>query len=132
MLETEEHLRDILMEIHTTVGFKMEKLTARESILGAMVRFTTGSGTKASSMAMEFGEDFMGTPTSGNGVTQKQKAMGFTLGRTETDTKENGSNASSMDKEPTYLQTQTFIQANIRKVNPMEKGNTHGKMDLSI
>ena len=93
MLGMDEHLKDTPMGTLTMEDFKMGKLMAKVCIHGITVRFMMESGTKASSMDMVSGEDCTGTLTLENGAIQKLKVTGFTLGRTEIDTKESGNNA---------------------------------------
>jgi hypothetical protein len=65
----------------------------KESTSGVMVKFMTGSGTKASNMAMESGKASMETAILASGRIPELTATVFTLGATVTAMKVSGNNA---------------------------------------
>lgn len=126
--EMGEALSVTLMGILTMVHFRMVKPMVREFTPGIMVKFMMASGIKDLSMATESGEVYSTILTLENGVHQKLKAMVSIYGRMEIDTKENGSNVSSMGKERISLPMVMFIQENTKKESLMEKASIPGRM----
>ena len=80
---------------------------AKGSIAGTTKRHTMVSGAMASKTAMEFGPDARETLMSDSGTRTKRMDTESTSGQTETNTRENGTNASDMAKAPTNLQMAT-------------------------
>lgn len=105
---------------------------AKVFTLGIMARSTMESGIKDLNMDMESGEASIMIRILVNGVLQKLRDTVYILGRMETDTKESGSNVSSMAKELIYLLMETSTQESTKTVNPKVRASILGRMALSI
>lgn len=70
--------------------FKGIKRTARASINGGMVRYTTGNGKRGKKMGMESGRAFFKTAILGNGRIARLRGTGFICGKMGTSMRENG------------------------------------------
>ena len=81
-------------------------------------------------MGMGYGRDWILNPILENGSFQRLMGMEFIHGGMEIDMRENGKNASSMDKELIYSQTEMSILASTRMVNLMAQGNIYGLQAL--
>ena len=110
----------------------MEKHMVRVCIPGIMVKYTMENGIKASSTAMESGKELTMIATLENGTRVGLMDMVFILGQTVTDTKENGTSASSKVTEPTHLQVVILIQESIKMVNQKAEVNIPGVVDKSM
>ena len=96
---------------------------------GAMAKFTTASGTKASNMAMESGKASMETAILASGRIPELTATVSILGATVTATKVSGNNASSTEMALTFSPTETSILAITRTENLMATGSTSGQTE---
>ena len=104
---TEKDMSDLVTETASWVIIQMERSMAKGSIAGTTKRHTMVSGAMASKTAMEFGPDARETLMSDSGTRTKRMDTESTSGQTETNTRENGTNASDMAKAPTNLQMAT-------------------------
>jgi hypothetical protein len=86
----DKDLRDILIKILFMVILKMERLMARESILGIMGNYMMDSGFKVVNKDSAFGEEFIMIIILENGILPKLMDMGFINGLMEIDTKAYG------------------------------------------
>ena len=90
--ETKKDMSVIVMEIHTKVIFRKEKLMARESITGLMGKSMMENGARELRMAMACGKVYLVTATWVNGLTQKLMDMEYINGKMEIDLKAAGIN----------------------------------------
>ena len=114
------------MVINMRVSLLMERQMERVSTLGRMGRYMMASGKWVLKRGTEYGKEFMEILILENGKAQKLMGMVSTHGRMETDTKENGNNASSMAMVLTFLQTAMSSQDTILMVNQMVSASTSG------
>jgi hypothetical protein len=100
---TEKDMSDLVTETATWAIIQMAKLMAKGFMFGTTKRHTMESGAMASKTVTEFGPDARETLTSDSGSKTKRMDTESTSGQTETNTRENGTNALDTAKAPTNL-----------------------------
>ena len=81
---------------------------------------------------MESGEAYTMTVTLVNGMRARRMATAFTHGRMGTVMKVNGTSASSMEQERTYLSMEMHTLVSMLMANLMEKVSTPGQTEPAI
>ena len=108
----------------------MESLTAKESILGLTAKSMKANGSPDSKKGKGYGREFLVILISESGDSLKRQATVCINGKMVTNTKENGSTASSTAKAQTSLLTEISSQAPIATENQKDKVNTNGKTEV--
>ena len=120
------------METHITGTSKWVKQMEKESTPGSMAKSTTVSGRLGWNTVMESGEAYTMTVTLVNGMRARRMATAFTHGRMGTVMKVNGTSASSMEQERTYLSMEMHTLVSMLMANLMEKVSTPGQTEPAI
>ena len=98
----------------------------KEPITGKMVRFTKESGCRVPNTVLAYGSAQKDRHTWVSGGTTRCTAMECISGRTETSTRESGSNRSNLVKGQTSLLIKTCTQEPTVTVYQMAAGSTSG------
>ena len=79
-----------IIKVFIKVCIKEGKLMAKDYILGQMVSYMTVNGEMVLKTVMEFGEDFMVTHISDNGLTEKRQDTVYISGKIKINMRVNG------------------------------------------
>ena len=132
IINMEKDIKNLVMDPSIEVITSRVSLKVAADINGKTAKSMKDSGSMASSMALESGEEPKVILISENGDKERQMVMEFILGLMVIDMKENLSNASNMEKESSISQMEILIKAIIKMENHQGTENTIGFLVASL